>query len=35
MRTFSELLEEHVEKAGISDAALARTLGARNQAIFR
>jgi tetratricopeptide (TPR) repeat protein/DNA-binding XRE family transcriptional regulator len=35
MRTFGELLREYMERTGISDAELARTLGVRRQTIFR
>jgi tetratricopeptide (TPR) repeat protein/transcriptional regulator with XRE-family HTH domain len=35
MRRFGELLKEHMERTGISDAELARTLGVRRQTIFR
>jgi tetratricopeptide (TPR) repeat protein len=35
MRTFAQLLTEYIERAGISDAELARTLGVRRQTIFR
>ena len=35
MRTFGELLKEYMERTGISDAELARTLGVRRQTIFR
>jgi tetratricopeptide (TPR) repeat protein/transcriptional regulator with XRE-family HTH domain len=35
MSTFSELLTEYVERSGISDAELARTIGVRRQTIFR
>src|ERR687885_1236395 len=35
MKTFSELLKEYMERTGISDSELARTLGVRRQTIFR
>jgi len=35
MRTFGELLKEYMDRTGISDAELARTLGVRRQTIFR
>jgi tetratricopeptide (TPR) repeat protein/transcriptional regulator with XRE-family HTH domain len=35
MRTFGELLKEYMNRTGISDAELARTLGVRRQTIFR
>jgi tetratricopeptide (TPR) repeat protein/transcriptional regulator with XRE-family HTH domain len=35
MRTFAELLTEYMERIGISDSELARTLGVRRQTIFR
>ncbi len=35
MRTFSELLSEHITRIGVSDAELARWLGVSRQTIFR
>jgi tetratricopeptide (TPR) repeat protein/transcriptional regulator with XRE-family HTH domain len=35
MRTFAELLIEYTQRAGISDAELARTTGVQRQTIFR
>lgn len=35
MATFAELLTEHINRAGISDAELARSVGVRRQTIFR
>ncbi|NOX61911.1 MAG: hypothetical protein GXP42_08195 [Chloroflexi bacterium] len=35
MKSFSELLSDHVRRVGVSDAELARTLGVRRQTIFR
>jgi tetratricopeptide (TPR) repeat protein/transcriptional regulator with XRE-family HTH domain len=35
MRTFGELLKEYMDRTGISDAELARTLGVRRQTVFR
>jgi tetratricopeptide (TPR) repeat protein len=35
MRTFGELLKGYMDRTGISDAELARTLGVRRQTIFR
>jgi tetratricopeptide (TPR) repeat protein/transcriptional regulator with XRE-family HTH domain len=35
MRIFGQLLKEYMERTGISDAELARTLGVRRQTIFR
>lgn len=35
MKTFAELLSEHLRRVGVSDAELARTLGVRRQTIFR
>jgi tetratricopeptide (TPR) repeat protein len=35
LRTFGELLTEHMRRIGISDSELARTLGVRRQTIFR
>ena len=35
MRTFAELLTEYIERAGISDSELARSIGVRRQTLFR
>ncbi|MGB8644216.1 MAG: tetratricopeptide repeat protein [Anaerolineae bacterium] len=35
LRTFGELLSEYMQRTGISDSELARTLGVRRQTIFR
>ncbi|MEZ4559696.1 MAG: helix-turn-helix transcriptional regulator [Caldilineaceae bacterium] len=35
MATFSEQLREYIERAGISDAELARSIGVRRQTVFR
>ena len=35
MRTFGEQLTEYMQRTGISDSELARTLGVRRQTIFR
>ncbi|MDE2823102.1 MAG: tetratricopeptide repeat protein [Chloroflexota bacterium] len=35
MRTFAELLSEYIERAGISDTELARSIGVRRQTLFR
>lgn len=35
MRSFSQLLQQYVERAGISDAELARRLGVSRQTVFR
>ena len=35
MRTFAELLSEYIERAGISDSELARSIGVRRQTLFR
>lgn len=35
MTTFSEQLREYIERAGITDAELARSIGVRRQTIFR
>jgi len=35
MKTFGELLSQHMRRAGISDAEMARTLGVQRQTIFR
>lgn len=35
MATFSEQLRDYIERAGISDAELARSIGVRRQTIFR
>ena len=35
MRTFAELLTEYIERAGISDTELARSIGVRRQTLFR
>lgn len=35
MRTFSELLREHVARAGVPDAELARAVGVQRQTVFR
>ena len=35
MRTFAELLTEYIERAGISDTELARSVGVRRQTLFR
>ena len=33
--TFSALLTEHLNRAGISDSELARSIGVRRQTVFR
>jgi len=35
LRTFAELLTEYIERAGISDSELARSIGVRRQTLFR
>lgn len=35
MKTFGELLNQHMRRVGISDAEMARTLGVQRQTIFR
>ncbi len=35
MKTFGELLSQHMRRAGVSDAEMARTLGVQRQTIFR
>ncbi len=35
MRSFGELLAEHIERTGITDAELARNIGVQRQTIFR
>ncbi|MBN1316378.1 MAG: helix-turn-helix domain-containing protein [Anaerolineales bacterium] len=35
MKTFGQLLDEHIQRAGISDAELARSVGVSRQTIFR
>ena len=35
MKNFGQLLNEHVQRAGVSDAELARTIGVSRQTIFR
>jgi len=35
MSTFADLLTKHIERAGISDAELARGIGVRRQTVFR
>ena len=35
MATFSELLTEYINRAGITDSELARSIGVRRQTVFR